>query len=94
VGAGGEFGVPGVAEFVNKTKQLTMGIAQQIQCPCLVLEAEGDMFFANQPQKIYDALLAPKQLFRFTKENRAENHCQSGALSYFQKSHSTGWTKQ
>jgi hypothetical protein len=49
----------------------------------LVLEAEGDMFFANQPQKIYDALVAPKQLFKFTKEEGAENHCQSGALSYF-----------
>jgi pimeloyl-ACP methyl ester carboxylesterase len=78
------FGVPSIAEFVTKTKQLTMaGIAQQIQCPCLVLEAEGDMFFANQPQKIYDALVAPKQLFKFTKEEGAENHCQSGALSYF-----------
>jgi hypothetical protein len=49
----------------------------------LVLDAEGDMFFANQPQKIYDALVAPKQLFKFTKEEGAENHCQSGALSYF-----------
>jgi hypothetical protein len=46
------------------------------------LEAEADLFFVNQPRKIYDALNTPKQLFRFTSEDGAENHCQSGALAY------------
>jgi len=78
------FGTSGIADFLNKTKQLSMkGVAGQIECPCLVLEAEGDMFFRGQPQKIYDALLTPKKLFKFTREDGAENHCQSGALSYF-----------
>jgi pimeloyl-ACP methyl ester carboxylesterase len=77
------FGASSISDFLTRTKPYTMdGIAGQIQCPCLVLEAEGDMFFLNQPQKIYDALDVPKQLFRFTKEEGAENHCQSGALSY------------
>jgi pimeloyl-ACP methyl ester carboxylesterase len=77
------FGVSSLTDFLTKSEQLTMnGIARQIQCPCLVLEAEGDMFIRGQPQKIYDALQAPKQLFRFTSEDGAENHCQSGALSY------------
>jgi len=68
---------------MTKTKQYTMdGIAGQIRCPCLVLEAEGDMFFVNQPQQIYDALQVPKKLFRFTSEDGAENHCQSGAEAY------------
>jgi hypothetical protein len=58
------------------------GIAAQIQCPCLVLEADRDMFFHGQPQQIYDALQVPKQLVRFTAEDGAENHCQSGALAY------------
>src|ERR1017187_3147177 len=78
------FGAKGLLDFVKKTKQLTMdGIAKQIRCPCLVLEAEGDMFFVNQPQQIYEALQSPKQLFKFTSEDGAENHCQSGALAYF-----------
>jgi pimeloyl-ACP methyl ester carboxylesterase len=77
------FGASGIVDLVKKTKELTMdGIATQIKCPCLVLEAEGDMFFVDQPQQIYDALQSPKQLFKFTSEGGAENHCQSGALAY------------
>jgi pimeloyl-ACP methyl ester carboxylesterase len=70
-------------DFVTKAKQYTMdGIAQQIQCPCLVLEADGDMFFRGQPRQIYDALEVPKEIVRFTDADGAENHCQSGALAY------------
>jgi pimeloyl-ACP methyl ester carboxylesterase len=77
------FGVSSFTDFVTKSKQYTMaGIAGQIQCPCLVLEADGDMFFRGQPQQIYDALQVPKQLVQFTAEDGAENHCQSGALAY------------
>jgi dienelactone hydrolase len=77
------FGVSSFTEFVEKTKQYTMErIAGQIQCPCLVLEADGDMFFQGQPQQIYDALQVPKKIVRFTAADGAENHCQSGALSY------------
>lgn len=77
------FQMPNYADFVEATKKYTMnGIAGQIQCSCLVMEAEGDMFFKGQPQQIYDELKAPKQLARFTSEDGAENHCQSGALAY------------
>jgi pimeloyl-ACP methyl ester carboxylesterase len=77
------FGASSIADFITKVKPYSMdGIAGQIQCPCLVMEAEGDMFLPGQPQKIYDALQAPKTLFRFTSEDGAENHCQSGALAY------------
>jgi pimeloyl-ACP methyl ester carboxylesterase len=77
------FGASSIADLLAKTRQATIdGVVAQIQCPCLVLEAEGDMFFRGQPQKIYDSLKAPKQLFKFTSEDGAENHCQSGALAY------------
>ena len=47
------FGVSSLTDFLTKSEQLTMnGIARQIQCPSLVLEAEGDMFIRGQPQKI------------------------------------------
>jgi hypothetical protein len=68
---------------MTKTKQYTMeGIAGQIQCPCLVLQADADIFFLSQPQQIYDALQVPKKLVAFHAEDGAENHCQSGELSY------------
>jgi hypothetical protein len=38
--------------------------------------------FPGQPQLIYDALQVPKKLVRFGVEDGAENHCQSGELSY------------
>ena len=77
------FGVPSIADFFEQTKQHTVrDVAGQIQCPCLVLEAEGDMFFAGQPRQVFDALQASKTLFAFTDEDGAENHCQSGALAY------------
>ena len=78
------FGASGFADFVERTKKYTLdgGVAEKIQCPCLVMEAEKDIFFAGQPQKVYDALKAPKLLFRVTDEFGAENHCQSGELSY------------
>ena len=77
------FGASGLVEFLEKTKQMTVdGITGQTQCPCLVMEAEDDMFFRGQPQQVYDALQAPKQLVSFTSEDGAENHCQSGALAY------------
>ena len=33
-------------------------------------------------QRIYDALQCPKTYYRFKAEDGAENHCQSGALSF------------
>jgi pimeloyl-ACP methyl ester carboxylesterase len=75
------FGVASFGDCVTEMKKMTMkGIAGEIQCPCLVMEGEGDSY--SKPQQIYDELQAPKQLARFTSEDGAENHCQCGALAY------------
>jgi len=72
-----------VADFIRKTEPYTIkGIVKQIQCPCLVMEADGDIFFTGQPQRVYDELQVPKAFARFTSEDGAENHCQSGALAH------------
>ena len=77
------FDAEDITDYLNKTKLMTMeGVAQQICCSCLVLEAEGDQFFRGQPHEMYNALTSPKTLFEFTSEDGAENHCQSGALAY------------
>ena len=57
--------------------------AHRIQCPTLVCEAAADHFFTGQPQLLYDALNCPKTYIRFTEEEEAEEHCQFGALLYF-----------
>ena len=76
-------GATGWTDVLDKIKSYTIEhTVRQIQCPCLVLEAEGDQFFRGQPQKVYDALKVAKKMVRFTSENGSENHCQSGALAY------------
>ena len=54
------------------------GIAEQISCPTLVLEAEEDIFFKGQPQQLFDHLTCPKTLMRFTVAEGAGAHCQVG----------------
>ena len=77
-------GASGFGDLLEKAKAYTLknGITGKIQCPCLVMNAEGDIFFKGQPQQVYDELKAPKKLITFTSEFGAENHCQSGELSY------------
>ena len=77
------YGASGIADYIEQSKAYTIrDVVGQIKCPCLVMEAEADMFFKGQPQQVYDALNVPKQLIKFTSEDGAENHCQSGALAF------------
>lgn len=74
-------GVRSPEEFVQLTHDYSLagGIAEQIQCPTLVCEAENDMFFEGQPQELYDHLTAPRELMRFTTAEGAGAHCHTGA---------------
>ncbi|RNB90282.1 alpha/beta fold hydrolase [Brevibacillus fluminis] len=73
-----------IHELIEKTEPITLaGVADKITCPTLVVEAAEDHFFAGQPQMLYDALTCPKTFMRFTAEESAEEHCQFGALLYF-----------
>ena len=58
-------------------------VADQINCPTLVCEAENDHFFSGQPQQLYDALQCPKTLLTFTAAEGADEHCHVGALTLF-----------
>lgn len=64
------------ATFAKVLKfNLRDGIAEKITCPTLVLEAE-DHVLQGQPQELYDHLICPKTLMRFTVEEGAGAHCQ------------------
>ena len=77
------FGSSSISDLIEESKKYTIkDVIGRIACPCLVIEAEADMFFKGQPQVVYDGLQAPKRLFEFTSEDGAENHCQSGALAH------------
>ena len=55
------------------------GIAEQISCPTLVLDAEEDMYLKGQPDVLYEHLNCPKTMIRFTTAEGAGAHCQCGA---------------
>ncbi|GHE63601.1 alpha/beta fold hydrolase [Streptomyces vinaceus] len=66
------------ASYLDYT--LAGGIAERIQCPTLVCDAEEDMFFKGQPEQLYDHLTCPKALMVFTTEEGAGAHCHPGAM--------------
>jgi predicted alpha/beta-fold hydrolase len=57
------------------------GLADRITCPTLVLEAENDQFFPGQPQRIFDALICPKEMVVFREDEGGGEHCHEGALA-------------
>ncbi|MFB6823811.1 alpha/beta fold hydrolase [Streptomyces virginiae] len=66
------------ASYLDYT--LAGGIAERIQCPTLVCDAEDDMFFQGQPEQLYEHLTCPKTLMLFTAEEGAGAHCHPGAM--------------
>jgi dienelactone hydrolase len=58
---------------------LDKGVAERITCPTLVCDAENDLFFAGQPQQLYDHLTCEKTLLHFTAAEGAGAHCHVGA---------------
>jgi pimeloyl-ACP methyl ester carboxylesterase len=55
------------------------GVAERIVCPTLICAAEEDIFFAGQPEEVYNHLTGPKTLLRFSGGEGAGAHCHSGA---------------
>jgi pimeloyl-ACP methyl ester carboxylesterase len=58
-------------------------VAQKIECPVLVLEAENDQFFQGQAEQVRDALTAPATLVSLTEAEGAGEHCHEGSMARF-----------
>jgi len=74
-------GTPTPRAFLASYLDYTLGggVAERITCPTLVCDAEQDLFFAGQPEQLYDHLTCPRTLLRFTTAEGAGAHCHSGA---------------
>lgn len=73
---------PTPVDFVRALALYTLdGIADKIDCPTLVLDAENDQFFAGQAEALRDALTAPVTYHRFREADGAGEHCQDGAMT-------------
>jgi dipeptidyl aminopeptidase/acylaminoacyl peptidase len=55
-------------------------VADQISCPTLIVDSEGDREMPGQAPKLYAALRCPKDFMLFTNEEGAGEHCQMGAI--------------
>jgi len=75
-----KFNVDTPHRLIQKYQEYTLaGVVNQIHCPMLVCDSEGEQFFGKQAQILYEKLTCPKEYMLFTKEENAETHCQSGA---------------
>lgn len=75
------FGARSPSEYLHMATAYTLagGIAERIRCPTLVCNAEGDLFFKDQPQQLFDHLTCPRTLISFSNEDGAGAHCEAGA---------------
>lgn len=75
------FGASSPSDYLRKTLDYNLagGIAEQIRCPVLVCDAEGDLFFKGQAQELYDHLTCDRTLMNFTTAEGAGAHCEVGA---------------
>ena len=58
---------------------LTNDIVNQITCPMLVADPEGEQFWPGQSQQLYQALPGKKVLVPFTRAEGADLHCEPKA---------------
>lgn len=77
------FNIKTLAECGQKWRKMSMaGLTDKIQCPVFVAEAENDMFFEGQPQKLAKALGDKATFYSFKLADGADLHCHEGALRF------------
>jgi hypothetical protein len=52
------------------------GVVNQIRCPILITDPEGEQFWPGQSQKLYDALPGRKTLMKFTLAEGGDLQCE------------------
>jgi pimeloyl-ACP methyl ester carboxylesterase len=84
---GSRMAAMGAATFGAWLRALTgytlEGRAEQITCPTLVTEGEGD--FASQSSTLFDALAGPKQYREFTASEGGGGHCEGMGQQLWQQ---------
>jgi hypothetical protein len=75
------YGTSSYAELLILTNDYnSRGVVDQIRCPMLIADPEGEQFWPGQSQELYDLLPGPKTLVRFTAAEGADLHCEPKAL--------------
>jgi hypothetical protein len=76
-------GIGSLADYLRIARDYALSpVADRIRCPTLVTQAENDPV-ARFAGRLYDALMCPKELLRFTAAEGAGDHCEALARSLF-----------
>ena len=85
------FGTGSAAALIRAADAYTLeGIASQIDCPTLVLEAENDHQFAGEADRVAGALQTAHQHLLLADADGAGEHCHEGAMLTFHR-HAFDW---
>jgi len=75
------YGTTSFAETLLMLRDYSLdGIAENITCPIVITYPEGEEFWPEQSQVLYDAIQSPKELVLFTAAEGADLHCEPKAL--------------
>lgn len=78
------FGVSDADALLEASRAYSIeDVVGRISCPTLVLDAENDLFFAGQPERVFDALTCPKEYLFFPEAEGGGEHCHEGAIAVF-----------
>ena len=70
------------ADFLRRTAAYSLdGLADQINAPTLIMDAEDDQFLHGQPAALAAAMTAPTTIAHFTTAEGAGEHCHVGSLT-------------
>lgn len=58
-------------------------VLKQIRCPIFIADPDDEQFWPGQPREVYEALVCPKTLVRFTADEGANWHCQPKARGLY-----------
>lgn len=58
-------------------------VIKQIRCPIFIADPDDEQFWPGQPREVYEALVCPKTLVRFTADEGANWHCQPKARGLY-----------
>ena len=87
-------GADSAAEYLRMTTSYTLdGVADQITCPTLIMDADNDQFLKGQPEQVHQKLSAPTTLITLREADGAGEHCHMGAMSRLHQGPSIGSPK-
>ncbi len=54
-------------------------VIDKIECPMFIADPDDEQFWPGQSQEVYDGLVCPRTIVRFTREEGANWHCEPKA---------------